>query len=511
MARSRFGITSTSSRSARSPIRRSSMARWPSTRRRRARASTGCSASPRTCVRWRWSRRTASMTSVPTCERLKRRLAALARRESVAQTIAQAVTVFNGTPGLPESFGSLHRLLERQAYRLSYWRVAASDVNYRRFFDIDGLAGVRIEEKAVFERTHALVFDLVRRGLIQGLRIDHIDGLADPRAYAAALQREIGPNFYVVAEKILEPGEALRPWPLAGTTGYEMLNLIDGIFVDAGEPAHVRPHLPRDDGLRAKLQCGVAGGKAPGAARELLLGAREPRLRHQAHRGRQSFDARTTASTRSASRSATSCAPSLSTGPTSPRVASRARIARWSSRCSRRRRPSPRCQIAVCTTSLARSCSAPSRRGALGARRSRVVERFRRRFQQLTGPVMAKSLEDTLFYRYVRFPRAERGRRRAEPLRHRPRRVPRRERRAGEDLAASADDHGDARHQARRGCARPVLSRSPRRRTCGRRRSQLGRWRRAASPSRTPTTNTWCFRRSSVPGRSSCSAATMPR
>ena len=72
----------------------------------------------------------------------------------------------------------------------------------------------------------------MRRGLLQGLRIDHIDGLADPKAYAAALQREIGPNVYVVAEKILEPGEALRPWPLAGTTGYEMLNLIDGIFVD---------------------------------------------------------------------------------------------------------------------------------------------------------------------------------------------------------------------------------------------------------------------------------------
>ena len=119
-------------------------------------------------------------------------------------------------PVLPESFGALHRLLERQSYRLSFWRVAASDVNYRRFFDIDSLAGVRIEEPAVFQRAHQLIFDLVRRGLVQGLRIDHIDGLADPKEYAAALQREIGPDFYVVAEKILEPGEVLRPWPLAG-------------------------------------------------------------------------------------------------------------------------------------------------------------------------------------------------------------------------------------------------------------------------------------------------------
>ena len=119
-----------------------------------------------------------------------------------------------------------------QPYRLAHWRVAASDINYRRFFDINALAGLRVEEPEVFARAHETVFRLVREGRIDGLRIDHIDGLADPGGYVQALQRELGPGFYIVVEKILEPGEPLRPWPVAGTSGYDALNLLDGVFVD---------------------------------------------------------------------------------------------------------------------------------------------------------------------------------------------------------------------------------------------------------------------------------------
>jgi (1->4)-alpha-D-glucan 1-alpha-D-glucosylmutase len=110
---------------------------------------------------------------------------------------------------------------------------AASDINYRRFFDINALAGMRAEVPEVFEQTHAMIFRLVREGYVQGLRIDHIDGLADPEGYARALQGAVGPGFYVVVEKILEPGEDLRPWPISGTTGYDVLNLTDGVMVDA--------------------------------------------------------------------------------------------------------------------------------------------------------------------------------------------------------------------------------------------------------------------------------------
>ena len=339
---------------------------------------------------------------VATCERLKRRLAALAKRESVAQTIEQAVAVFNGTPGLPESFGALHRLLERQSYRLSYWRVAASDVNYRRFFDIDGLAGVRIEEPAVFERTHALIFDLVRRGLIHGLRIDHIDGLADPRGYAVELQRAIGPNFYVVAEKILEPSEVLRPWPLAGTTGYEMLNLIDGVFVDPENQRTFDRIYHETTGFPQSYHAALLAAK-----RQVLLESFSSELESLVSDMKRIADANRL--TRDYSVNAIRVAlgdlvcafPVYRTYITARGVASEDR------------------KLLAEVMDEAKSITAlPDRSvhdfigsvllgtlptGRPGRASVALVERFRRRFQQLTGPVMAKSLEDTLFYRYVRF------------------------------------------------------------------------------------------------------------
>jgi (1->4)-alpha-D-glucan 1-alpha-D-glucosylmutase len=339
---------------------------------------------------------------VETCERLKRRLAALAKRTSVAQTIEQAIAVFNGTPGLPESFGSLHRLLERQAYRLSYWRVAASDVNYRRFFDIDGLAGVRIEERAVFERTHALVFDLVRRGLIHGLRVDHIDGLADPRAYAAALQRAIGPNFYVVAEKILEPGEALRPWPLAGTTGYEMLNLIDGIFVDAENQRTFERIYHETTGFGQSYHAALLAAK-----RQVLLESFSSELESLVSDMKRIADANRL--TRDYSVNAIRVAlgdlvcafPVYRTYITARGITSEDRRLVTEVIAEAK-------QITVLPDRSVHDFVGSVLLGTIptgrpGRAAIQIVERFRRRFQQLTGPVMAKSLEDTLFYRYVRF------------------------------------------------------------------------------------------------------------
>ena len=339
---------------------------------------------------------------VPTCERLKRRLAALAKRESVAQTIGQAVDVFNGTPGLPESFGSLHRLLERQAYRLSYWRVAASDVNYRRFFDIDGLAGVRIEEKAVFERTHALIFELVRHGLIHGLRVDHIDGLADPRAYAAALQRAIGPNFYVVAEKILEPGETLRPWPLAGTTGYEMLNLIDGIFIDAENQRTFDRIYHETTDFGKSYQAALLAAK-----RQVLLESFSSELESIVSDMKRIADANRL--TRDYSVNAIRVAlgdlvcafPVYRTYITPRDISSEDRTLVTEVIAEAK-------QITILPDRgvhdfLGSVLLGTIPTGRPGRAAIQIVERFRRRFQQLTGPVMAKSLEDTLFYRYVRF------------------------------------------------------------------------------------------------------------
>lgn len=339
---------------------------------------------------------------VASSARAKRRIAALARRASVLQAIEQAVGVFNGTPGVPESFGALHRLLERQAYRLTYWRVAASDINYRRFFDIDGLAGVRIEKPSVFQRTHELVFDLVHRGLVQGLRIDHIDGLADPRGYAAALQRAIGPNFFVVVEKILEPGELLRPWPIAGTTGYEMLNLIDGVFVNAEAERSFDRLYRETTGFTASYEEALLAAK-----RQVLLESFSSELESLVSDVKRIADANR--QTRDYSVNAIRialgdlvCAFLVYRTYITPRTIEGEDHALIGEVIAHAKTITALPDRSV-HDFLGSLLSGTIPMGRPGRAAPALVNRFRRRFQQLTGPVMAKSLEDTLFYRYVRF------------------------------------------------------------------------------------------------------------
>ncbi len=165
-------------------------------------------------------------------------LARLCEEEpGVVAAIDAEVGRVNGDPD------ALDALLEQQNYRLALWRTASRDLGYRRFFDINDLAGLRVEDPEVFEASHALPIDWVRRGWVQGLRIDHPDGLRDPAEYFRRL-REACPEAWIVAEKILEPGETLPPdWPIAGTTGYDFLNLVNQLFVDPrGEHALTRTY-----------------------------------------------------------------------------------------------------------------------------------------------------------------------------------------------------------------------------------------------------------------------------
>jgi (1->4)-alpha-D-glucan 1-alpha-D-glucosylmutase len=174
----------------------------------------------------------------------KRRLASLcAQSPEITEFIESDVREFNGKAGDPTSFNELHELIKTQAYRLAYWRVAADDINYRRFFDINDLAGLRMENEQVFEVTHRFVFELLRTGVLDGLRIDHPDGLYDPAQYFRRLQCSVqsgkveedcgSKSLYVVIEKILSGDEQLcKDWPVFGTTGYEFVNLLNGLFVD---------------------------------------------------------------------------------------------------------------------------------------------------------------------------------------------------------------------------------------------------------------------------------------
>ncbi|MBZ5688268.1 MAG: malto-oligosyltrehalose synthase [Acidobacteriia bacterium] len=176
----------------------------------------------------------------------KRRLAALcARSLELTDFIVGNVTTINGTPDDPRSFDALHELIKAQPYRFAQWRVAADDINYRRFFDINDLAALRTENDKVFNQTHKLILDLVTQGKLDGLRVDHPDGLYDPARYfeqlSGRLRTELKPQdreAYLIAEKILTGDERLpEQWPIEGTTGYEFANLVNGLFVDrsAGE------------------------------------------------------------------------------------------------------------------------------------------------------------------------------------------------------------------------------------------------------------------------------------
>jgi (1->4)-alpha-D-glucan 1-alpha-D-glucosylmutase len=205
-------------------------------------------------------------------EIVKRRLGALAKESAeIREHLEETVRRFNGTAGDPASFDALDRLLSAQTYRLADWRVAGDEVNYRRFFDVSHLAAIRVEQRAVFDATHELVLRLVGEGKVTGLRVDHPDGLYAPGEYfrrlqegalvatarrlmpalgaaeaealgalyrARAAERSAGQEarpLWIAAEKILSPGEPLPDWwAVAGTTGYDFLASVNGLFVDRG-------------------------------------------------------------------------------------------------------------------------------------------------------------------------------------------------------------------------------------------------------------------------------------
>jgi len=184
----------------------------------------------------------------------KRHLARLyASSADIAQFIDENVAEINGTATGAANFDLLHDLLQAQAYRLAFWRVAADEINYRRFFDVNDLAALRMENPEVFEATHRLIFELLSRGYVNGLRIDHPDGLYAPQEYFERLQAmaaslsplaqpsgEDNPKpLYVVVEKILGVHEHLpESWPVHGTTGYDFAATCDGLFVDGAAADH---------------------------------------------------------------------------------------------------------------------------------------------------------------------------------------------------------------------------------------------------------------------------------
>jgi len=341
--------------------------------------------------------------------RLQAQLAELACEDvSVAEALARGVAALGGDPGDPESFRSLHRLLERQHYRLAYWRVASDEINYRRFFSINDLAGIRVENAELFAAIHRLVASLVAAGKLHGLRIDHIDGLFDPGEYCARLQALIAPeggaasSRYVVVEKILARHERLRAgWPVAGTTGYDFIGQLNGFLIEARQEAAATRNYARF--IRREADFEELLRDAKHLVMDTMLGSELGVLATDLHRiAQRHWNSRdyTWDGLRWALRAVIACFPVYRTYVTSEGVSTEdRRDIEWAVARARKEWRGLGHEIldfihAVLTTDLARN-------SASGAGREEVT-RFAMRFQQYTGPVMAKGLEDTAFYRYHR-------------------------------------------------------------------------------------------------------------
>jgi (1->4)-alpha-D-glucan 1-alpha-D-glucosylmutase len=181
--------------------------------------------------------------------RLKKSLWRLyCRSEKIREGMADILALHSGASGDPDGFQRLDRLLDRQMFRLLFFRAAGKVINYRRFFDINGLIALRQENQSVFKHTHRLLSGLIKKGIITGVRVDHIDGLAQPAVYLDRLHRMIG-DRYLVVEKILGPDETLpETWPVQGTTGYDFAFMVNGLFVDpTGEAGLTSAHADFTD------------------------------------------------------------------------------------------------------------------------------------------------------------------------------------------------------------------------------------------------------------------------
>jgi len=323
------------------------------------------------------------------------------RQEAVRQCVDEAVRAYNGQKGQPRSFDALDRLLGEQTYRLAYWRVASPEINYRRFFDVSDLVAMRVEEPRVFAATHARVLELVDGGHVTGLRVDHIDGLADPRMYLHRLQSSLTHSHYVVVEKILTGDEELPgEWPVAGTTGYEFARAVVALLVDPRADATLDALWTRVTGRPADFAALVHEQKCKVIA-ELFAGdvsALATRLGELASRDRHARDLTLTELER-ALVEITAHFPVYRTYTRDFTVAARDRA--YIERAVAAARVSqPDNGVAL---DFVRRVLLLEDAGSLAEHDRQDWLRFTMRWQQFTGPIAAKGVEDTALYVYTRF------------------------------------------------------------------------------------------------------------
>jgi (1->4)-alpha-D-glucan 1-alpha-D-glucosylmutase len=348
-------------------------------------------------------------------ESLKRQMVALCNSEPrVAEAIEAVVRGFAGTPGESESFDALHELLEGQPYRLASWRVAPDEINYRRFFDVNDLAGLRVENRTVFDNTHRLLLELIRQGKIDGLRVDHPDGLRDPEQYFQQLQGcvagttsiELGVAgqkaelpIYLVVEKITASFEHLpSTWPVHGETGYHFLNVVNRMLVDAATKTRMdrvyRSFIDQDPEWSDVAYEAQHMILRRSLASEFNVVVTQLTRIAQADRHTRDFTYNTL---RQALAEVIACFPVYRTYVGNNVSDADRRYIEWAIAAARRRRAAGEgpvfdfvraallMELPVATESLRRQ-----------------LRNFAMKFQQVTAPITAKGIEDTSLYRFNR-------------------------------------------------------------------------------------------------------------
>lgn len=345
--------------------------------------------------------------------------AAIACKERLAMFVAEngpeslspVLAAFDATN--PEGCRRLHDLLERQNFRLAWWRTANDDLNWRRFFDITELAGVQVERQDVFERSHALLFRLYAEGIVDGFRVDHVDGISDPAGYCRRLRRrleqldarrppEAPEGGYLVVEKILHRGEKLpESWPVDGTTGYDFMDEVAGVLHDSGAAdalEHVWSRATGDDATYA--------AHMEAARRQVLrngFGAEMQIATRALHRvARADLDTRdiTLAAIRRALNELVIAFPVYRTYADASGRSDQDWVYMSAALRQARLRLPPIDHPVLDLIDGWLGGEAPAGLGDIleaGTRGYAIA-----RFQQLTAPIAAKSVEDTLFYRYGR-------------------------------------------------------------------------------------------------------------
>jgi len=283
-------------------------------------------------------------------------------------------------------------LHDQQPWRLMSWRDAPNDLSYRRFFEVTGLVGVRVEDKAVFDAAHQLILELVHSGAVQGLRVDHVDGLADPRGYLEQLRQAAGPDCYLTVEKILGENEQLPDeWPVSGTTGYEFMAALANVLVDGNRLSALRKAYQTVVGKTVDMKAELRAAKLLMANRN-FAGEFNRLLQLALGIARHDGAPQPEAELKNALRELLVAFPVYRTYGTPQGLT-----------------PADNALLQQVVSQVKASASAPDAdaldllvrilRGEVTAAATEDAAQFRTRFQQLTGPLMAKSVEDTLFFR----------------------------------------------------------------------------------------------------------------